>query len=651
MGVIKFLEKDLLNAKEIKSLITSIFTNDKAITIASKLRNYFIIHNDKYYRYDIDNILYIEEDADKKYINTMIMLFLEKSFKNLPKAKREGIELKHKKTYYKIFTHVDIDKYKDEILTYLTNNDINFSDPHLLEIHFKNGFYDFRTGTFLKRIDRKHFINVFINRDYDVVSDSKKTIIMDIIKQIYPIEEDRNYLLMTYGIALTGLACSDQTMLFLLGMASSGKSAILELCKASLNDTYVLTLNRETFTRGYSKIDKVLNTYITKQCIRITHINEPADTKMDESLFKDHCDGNIQTTSLFKDGANTFHHHSKMIFTSNTFPSIKIDSGSFRRIDAYTHTSSFVKTDKANLIDHSKHIYAVDKDLIANIKKDNELLNAFFSIIVEYGQNWFNKTKIYTQTKNFIDTKNIVISTNDVTQDFIDKCLKRTGKESDRIGKDEMYELFKINFPRSFMTSMQLLSSLKQKDIKYNSDFRHKQTGIKGCYIELVIKGDNLPVSIFDSTDNGIDKTDKSVDVVKEYKLQIEQLKIEHDKTIKDMKTDYENQINALKKQLENIKPIEIIKEEIIKPIEIVKEEIIKPIEIIEQEIIKKSKKVKVSKPITKKPQLKSIFKESKSSKPTKQQDKETVILKTEEFMKSDIDESFKDMAEGLLNF
>jgi len=369
MTELVFRETDLLTAKEFKLLITSIFPNEKATPTSSKLSNYIIIHNDQYYKYDIENVLYTQLNTDKKYINSNIMLFLERSFENLPKIKRENIELKHKKNYYKLFSHADLDKYKDEILTKLTYDHINFSDPHLLEIHFKNGFYDFRTGTFNKRIHGKHFINTFIDRDYNEASDAKKTIIMDILKQIYPIEEDRNYLLMTFGIALTGMACSDQTMLFLLGMASSAKSTILDLCKASLNDVYVLTLQKDTFTRGYGKIDKVLNTYITKQCIRITHINEPSDKKMDESLFKDHCDGNIQTTSLFKDGSNTFHHHSKMIFSSNTFPNIVIDSGSFRRVDAYTHESLFVKPEQSHLVNHSKNIYAGDKDLITNKKR------------------------------------------------------------------------------------------------------------------------------------------------------------------------------------------------------------------------------------------------------------------------------------------
>ena len=54
----------------------------------------------------------------------------------------------------------------------------------------------------------------------------------------------------------------------------------------------------------------MLNSYAKKTYTRTSHINEPQDTKIDESLFKDHIDGKIQTTSLYIDGSNYFQHYS-----------------------------------------------------------------------------------------------------------------------------------------------------------------------------------------------------------------------------------------------------------------------------------------------------------------------------------------------------
>jgi hypothetical protein len=58
--------------------------------------------------------------------------------------------LKYKKTYDKIFLNSDVNKYLPQLMTYLTNNKINFADPHLNQIHFQNGYWDFETGKFDK---------------------------------------------------------------------------------------------------------------------------------------------------------------------------------------------------------------------------------------------------------------------------------------------------------------------------------------------------------------------------------------------------------------------------------------------------------------------------------------------------------------------
>ncbi len=99
---------------------------------------------------------------------------------------------------------------------------------------------------------------------------------------------------------------------------------------------------------GNSNVDKILNTYLSRPSIRLSHINEIEDVRLDESLFKDYTDGSCQTTALYQDGANDFKHFSKLVISANTFPNIKIDTGVARRIDSFTHTSEFTK-DKQNV--------------------------------------------------------------------------------------------------------------------------------------------------------------------------------------------------------------------------------------------------------------------------------------------------------------
>ena len=213
---------------------------------------------------------------------------------------------------------------------------------------------------------------------------------------------------------------------------------------------------------------------------------------MDETLFKDHIDGNIQTTSLYKDGSNDFKHHSKMVMAMNTTANIKIDSGTTRRTDAFTHSSKFTKD--ANEVDESKNIYLANLNFLSDCVKDETYLNAFFYILSQYGYNWLSKKEVFKQTENFKNTKDIIITSNDIIQDFMDKCLVITNKDSDRIGRDDMHELFKSNFSKSLITPTQLLSSLKQKDIDYKTDYRNPATGLKGCFVGVKVKDDDIPM-------------------------------------------------------------------------------------------------------------------------------------------------------------
>jgi hypothetical protein len=332
MENLKFQAKHFLSFDDIELLIISCMPNEKAKLISSKLLNYLLINNGMFYRFDDQSILYIKENNDNDYIITLITLFIEQSFKHLSNEQKELLQLKFKKSYDKIFTNSDVNKYLPQLLSYLTNNKINFSDPHLTEIHFINGFFNYKTGSFEKRVIGKHFINVYINRDYSISDKVDIDRVMVDITKIYPREDDRNYLLMTYAIAFTGQSCSEQTILFLTGLGSTGKSTVLEICKKSFQD-YVFTLPKNTFSKGNTKIDKILNTYISRPSIRLSHINEPDDTKIDDCLYKDFTDGNCQTTTLYQDGSNDFKHYSKLCMTANTIPNIKIDTGTTRRMD------------------------------------------------------------------------------------------------------------------------------------------------------------------------------------------------------------------------------------------------------------------------------------------------------------------------------
>jgi hypothetical protein len=61
------------------------------------------------------------------------------------------------------------------------------------------------------------------------------------------------------------------------------------------------------------------------------------DTEINDTAFKNFCDGRMMTTMLYKDGQQNFQHNCKAVITANTMPSMIVNSGITRKIEAYTH--------------------------------------------------------------------------------------------------------------------------------------------------------------------------------------------------------------------------------------------------------------------------------------------------------------------------
>jgi len=478
LSMIKFEKESLLGLKELEELLTGIYNTDKADIISKVFEDYLLINNKKTYLFNKTYISYdLIDNFDDEYLKSQIRTLIEHSHKNLTDEQKTIFNLKHPKgtiTLFKINFYKEIVR---DIIMRLTRNDIEFSNPQISQIHFNNGFFNFESGKFESRIKGKHFIVVKVNRNYKPADIKSKKRLMKILSQIYPNQDDRNYLLMTLGASLTGKVIRDQSNLFLLGLGSTGKSTLMKLISASI-ELYMLELKEDTFSSGNQKQDKILNSLMANPFVRICWINEMEDKKLDQSLFKRFCEGLITTVSLYKDGVNNFKHLAKLVFTANTFPNIVIDTGTTRRIESFTHSSEFTLDPK--LVNESNHIYLADKNLIDEFESNDELKNALFEILAEYGYKWM-KNETFPKTKNFDETKATIIGTNDVVQDFIDKHIEITNVDSDRIGKSEMLATFKIMYPKSFMTEIQLIGALKQKRLKYDGDKRVQ--GIKGAYL------------------------------------------------------------------------------------------------------------------------------------------------------------------------
>jgi hypothetical protein len=514
-------------------LITSMFPDDKADVFAKLLQHIIIIKGDLMYSLKDSNI-YVCEVFDSDKFLSIITEVLRKSFNSL--SDNEKTTLQNHRKVKCIFENSSVKKYLPQLKVRLTMNSISF-DTYFNEIHFLNGYMSLKTMEFKQREFGKHFITKTIQRQYKEPSANDKKIIEDCLKKIVPDKEDLKTILMTFGSALSGYSTTDQDLLILLGEGSAGKSFLLELTSLVV-ECYFKELKDDTFSLANSKIDKIMNSFANDPQIRYSWINEPKDTKWDDSVMKTFCDGKLQTTKLYNEGSHTIQHFSKPILTMNVMPNVKSDSGIARRLKGYEHKSKFV--DDAKDVDESKHIYLKDKLLLTKYKAQPQILNAFFQILATHCKLWLDGESI-TYSKNFHDTKNNVISSNDHIQDFVDFRLKITNTENDRIGKDDMLNLYREKFPNKFLTMQQLISLLKSKNIKYNSDFR--VNNVKGAFYCVKV----------------IDDLDREIEQVENEETEKEQI-VNENKKLKEKLAMMEKQMEELKKQLEQKQEVAEVK-------------------------------------------------------------------------------------------
>jgi hypothetical protein len=93
-------------------------------------------------------------------------------------------------------------------------------------------------------------------------------------------------------------------------------------------------------------------------------------------------------------------------------------------------------------------------------------------------------------------------------QDFIDSNLRITNSPDDRIGKNEMLEAVKAQYPQKHLTPMQLITALKDKKISYNAKLRCEK--LQGCFVGVVFQSefDDDLEDVKDPLEKGIKQVD-----------------------------------------------------------------------------------------------------------------------------------------------
>ena len=256
---------------------------------------------------------------------------------------------------------------------------------------------------------------------------------------------------------------------------------------------YFETLPDYAFSDNNKDKNKTFSTFYNNESVRIIWTNEPKTDKMDSTTFKKFCEGNIKGELLYKNGTYTFTHNGLPIFTANEMPNINIDTGVKRRFRAYNHSSYFteVKTD----VNEEKNIYYKNLLLLDNIIEKN-MLDTWIDILCRYAKRWLEGEEIPI-TENFTKATDEIIEVNDIVKDFVESKLNITkvdmdvtARREDRIGKNEMLDLYREMYPKRGITTQLLIPKLRNFKIEYDKGIIGND-GTRGCFVGVKIKNSN----------------------------------------------------------------------------------------------------------------------------------------------------------------
>jgi hypothetical protein len=259
-----------LSLVELKTLFFAHFTNEQAWIISDHLVNRCFFVGEVFYSITPTisyEITLGSTNSQNKLLN-MVSKLLQESFNKLSDVEKS--ELTSIKKWTSVLTNAHIKTYFPQLIDRLTTKQV--LDDYFDEIHFLNGVYNLKDGSFKQREIGKHFITYHTNYDYEPPTKKQMGAMRKIVQKTFHLNEDYDCICMILGSALTGRGTMDQTMLFLLGDASSGKSNILSLTEASIQQ-YFVQLKDDAFAEGVRTADKVFNTFNGKLYIRVAWIN------------------------------------------------------------------------------------------------------------------------------------------------------------------------------------------------------------------------------------------------------------------------------------------------------------------------------------------------------------------------------------------
>jgi hypothetical protein len=159
-----FKTEDYLTYDEIKQLIKSEYTHDKATIVCNKLIKYCFVFSDELYVLQPNKTYQLMLNLKASLINS-VSFIIQESHKQLSDNQKDKLIKRYNNPAVKsILKNTNIETYYPQLLTKLTKQNVAFNVT-IGEIHFNNGFMDVKTKEFKERTSN-HYVTKYIRRDY-----------------------------------------------------------------------------------------------------------------------------------------------------------------------------------------------------------------------------------------------------------------------------------------------------------------------------------------------------------------------------------------------------------------------------------------------------------------------------------------------------
>lgn len=427
--------------------------------LKQKYYHYFICANyEKKLWYEFDEKTWVLDDADiglkRKIREDLYNDYIAVSTKYRKLSERFNSNHPNKQKYEQISTEVFkiAQKLRDaqfrkklleeatEQLYWSRDRSSNFSsnkfeeilDTNTKLIGFKNGIYDLDKQQF-RTARCEDYVSLSTGLHYKEFHWSDQVIedIMNVIDQILPIRDVRDYVLQTFATCLDGTNYSEHFHVY-NGGGGNGKSVLLSLFENAFGE-YASKLSVAALTQKRGSSSSATPEIARLKGKRLVVMQEPGEGEvLNVGLMKEFTGGDrIVARGLNKDPIE-FLPQFKMILCCNQRPKVPSDdNGSWRRIRMVEFTSRFVHDPDPN----DPNQFKADPELNSKMKNWGP---AFLWILTEYYKKF--KKNGYFEPDEVLEATRSYQADQDAYADFVNDCLIL--EKGSNLGITEAYSVF-----------------------------------------------------------------------------------------------------------------------------------------------------------------------------------------------------------------